>query len=48
MGGAPWELLDPILENKDSLDSLLDELRREKEIRNDDVTVMRIQIAVEQ
>jgi|SRR5882724_9400508 len=48
VGGAPWELLDPILEGKDSLDSLLDQLRREREIRNDDVTVMRIQIVVEQ
>ncbi len=48
MGGAPWQLLDPILENKDTLDSLLDQLRREKEIRNDDVTVMRIQIGMEQ
>jgi hypothetical protein len=47
MGGAPWELLDPVLENKDSLDSFLDQLRCEREIRNDDVTVMRIQIVGE-
>jgi hypothetical protein len=48
MGQAPWELLDPVLEGKDSIDNLLDQLRQDKEIRNDDVTVMRIQVGLDQ
>jgi hypothetical protein len=48
IGGIPWELLDPVLEGKESLESLLDQLRRDQEIRNDDVTIMRIQVGVDQ